>query len=108
MWGNRLKDWKTMPMRRRMRLTSTPRGDLLALDDDAARVDRLQQVDAAQQRGLPRTRGADQAHHLVLGHLEVDAAQHLELAERLADALEQGGVILARRWRRGRGRPGCR
>ena len=63
-----------MPMRRRMRSTSTPvRGDLLALDDDAAGVDRLEQVDAAQQRRLARPRRADEAHDLVLLDGEVDA-----------------------------------
>ena len=35
-----------------------------------------------------RTRRADEADDLVLGELEVDSAQDLELVERLADALE--------------------
>ena len=64
-------------------------GDLLAADDDPARVDRLEQVDAAQERRLARAGGADQADDLVLGEREVDAAEHLELAERLVDALDR-------------------
>ena len=80
MCGKRLYAWKTIPIRRRTRFASTPRrGDLLAVDDDPARVDRLDQVDAAQQRRLARARRADQADDLVLGDGEVDAAQHLEL-----------------------------
>ena len=64
------------------------RGDLLAVDDDPAGVDRLEQVDAAQQRRLARAGGADQADDLVLGDVEVDPAQHLELAERLAQPFD--------------------
>ncbi len=47
--------------------------DLLAFDDDPSGVDRLEQVDAAQQRRLARPRRADQADDLVLGDDEVDA-----------------------------------
>ena len=89
MCGKRLKAWKTMPMRRRIRLTSTPaRGDLVAFDDDPAGVDRLQQVDAAQQRRLARARRPDEADDLVLRDGEVDAAQDLDGAERLVQALD--------------------
>ena len=93
MCGNRLKAWKTIPMRRRMRSTWTPsRGDLLALDDDAPRIDRLEQVDAAQQRRLARAGRPDEADDLVLGDHEVDPAQDLELAERLVQALDAQGL----------------
>ena len=86
MCGKRLYDWNTIPMRRRTRLTSTPgAGDLLALQLDPAGVDRLEQVDAAQQRRLAGAGRADQADDLVLGELEVDPAQHLELAEGLVE-----------------------
>ena len=61
------------------------RGDLLAVDRMLPRVDRLQQVDAAKQRRLARAGRADQADHLVLVHRQVDALQHLQLAERLVD-----------------------
>ena len=73
------------------------RRDLLAADDDPPGVDRLQQVHAAQQRRLPRARRADEADDLVLGQLEVDPAQHLELPERLVDALEDESGVGAHR-----------
>ncbi len=63
-------------------------GDLLPLDPDAAGVDLLEQVDAAQQRRLPGSGGADQAHDLVLRDGQVDAAQDLEVVERLVQALD--------------------
>ena len=57
-----------MPMRRRTALALVPAvGDVLAVEQDATAVDRVEQVDAAQQRGLARAARADQAHHLVLG-----------------------------------------
>ena len=64
------------------------RRHLLAGDRDAARVDRLEEVHAAQERRLARAGRADQAHDLVLGERQVDPAEHLELAEGLVDALE--------------------
>ena len=67
----------------------TAGGDLLAAHRDPPRVDRLEQVDAAQEGRLPRAGRADQAHDLVLGEREIDAAEHLELAERLVDALDE-------------------
>ena len=92
MWGNRLNAWNTIPIRRRIRSTSTPvRRDLVALDDDPAGVDRLEQVDAAQERRLAAPRRPDQADDLVLGELEVDPAQDLEVAERLVEALDPEG-----------------
>src|SRR5262245_39010504 len=72
------------------------RGHLLASDDDPAGIDRLEQVDAAQERRLPRPRCADEADDLVLGEAEVDPAQDLELAERLVDVLEDEGGAVAR------------
>ena len=48
----------------------------------------LEQVDAAEERRLPRAGGADQADDLVLGEREIDPPQHLEVAERLVDSLE--------------------
>src|SRR5690606_23308159 len=50
---------------------------------DGAGGGRLEQVDAAQERGLARTGGADEAHHFAFGDVEVDAAQHLVFAEAL-------------------------
>ena len=72
-------------------------GDVLALDDDPASVDGLEPVDAAQERGLARARGADQADDLVLGHDQIDPAQHLERPEGLVEALDPQG--LAGGWR---------
>ena len=70
--------------------------DLVPADDDPARLHGLEQVDAAEQRRLAGARGADQADDLVLVDLEVDPAQHLELPERLVQALdaEHRGVRL--------------
>ena len=47
-------------------------GDLPAGDDDPPGIDRLEQVDAAEERGLARAGRADQADDLVLGEREVD------------------------------------
>ena len=57
MCGNRLNAWKTMPIRRRIRSTSTP-GAVISSPSTTIRpgVDGLQQVDAAQQRGLAGAR----------------------------------------------------
>ena len=64
------------------------RGDLLAVHDDAPGLQRLEQVDAAEQRRLARARRADEADDLVLADDEVDALQDLEVAEGLRDALD--------------------
>ena len=66
-------------------------GDLLALDEDPPGVDRLDQVDAPEQRGLAAPRGADEGDHLVLGDLEVDPLEHRQLAERLPQAVDMEG-----------------
>ena len=63
--------------------------DEFAIDRQPARVDLLQVVDAAQERGLARARGSEQAHHLAALHLEVDALQHLEAPKALVHALGQ-------------------
>jgi len=63
-------------------------GDHLAVEQDVAVVDLLQQVDAAQHRRLARARGADHRHRLVLGDGQVDPVEHLQLAERLGDAAQ--------------------
>jgi hypothetical protein len=61
-------------------------GDHLAVQEDVAVVDLLEQVDAAQKRRLARPGGADQRDRLVFVDGEIDAAQDLELAEGLGDA----------------------
>ena len=96
-----------MPMPRRTRVdVDAARSDLVAVHEDAAAVDRLEQVDAAQQRRLARAGGADQADDVVLGDIEVDAAQHLHLAEGLVDVLEaeRAHIAIAPVWRRLRSR----
>ena len=113
MCGKRLNAWKTMPIRRRTRLTSTPRA-VISSPPTTIRpaVDRLEQVDAAQQRRLAGAGRADQADDLVLGDREVDPAQHLDLAERLVDVLEPKRVAHAQpsppAAGRGRARPASR
>jgi hypothetical protein len=62
--------------------------DLLALEEDAARLDRLQEVDAAQECAFPAPARADHHEDLAGWHLEVDAVQHEVVAEALPDALE--------------------
>ena len=58
--GKRLNCWKTIPIRCRTAETSTPFArDLLALEEDPARLDRLEQVDAAQERALAAAARAD-------------------------------------------------
>ena len=80
------------------------RGHLLARDLDPPPVDRLEEVHAAEEGRLPRSRGADQADDLVLGERQVDTAENLELAERLVEALDaecrRGHASLPACWRR--------
>ena len=66
-------------------------GDVLAVEEDPAGVDRLEQVDAAQQRRLAGARRADQADDLVRGDFQVDPAQDRDLVERLVEALDADG-----------------
>ncbi len=67
--GNRLNCWNTIPTRRRTKstpsaLSAACAGDLLALEQDPARLRRLEQVDAAQQGRLARPARADHADDL--------------------------------------------
>ena len=72
-------------------------GDRLAVDDDRAGVDLLEEVDAAQQRRLPGARRADQADDLVLADVEIDPVQDLEIVEALASrpAARRSGAVRA-------------
>jgi hypothetical protein len=65
-----------------------PGGDLLAVHDDAAGVDGLQEVHALEEGGFARSRGSDQTDDLVRGDRQVDAPQNLELVVRLVDVLQ--------------------
>ena len=62
--------------------------DVAPVQPDRAVVDGLQQVDAAQQRGLARSGGTDQADHLSLLHLEIDAREDVVRTEVLANPLQ--------------------
>ena len=60
-----------------------------AVHDDLALGGDLQQVDAAQHRGLSRPAGTDDDDHLALGDVEVDGAHGVDrLVERLGDTLQ--------------------
>src|SRR5262249_60781690 len=73
-----------------------------------ARIHGLEQVDAAQQRRLPRARGAYQAGDLVLADGEVDPVEDEIRPERLAQSLDlerrRGHANAPSAWRRRRSR----
>ena len=57
-------------------------------------IDALEQVDAAQERGLAATARTDEAHDLVLVDGEVDAVEHDLRSERLVDVFDaEPGVV---------------
>ena len=96
-WGKRLNCWKTIPTRWRTKSSSQPASpvpeprspaDVVALEEDLALLRRLEQVDAAQQGALAGAARAEDADDFAFGDLEVDAAQHLEVAEALVDPLQ--------------------
>ena len=62
------------------RACAASRADVLALEGDAARRDRMRAGDGAQKRGLAGAVGADQRDRLALLDAEADAAHGLELA----------------------------
>jgi hypothetical protein len=53
-----------------------------AVHVEPAGVDRLQVVDAAQECGLARARGADDTEHFAGSHLQGDPAEHFQPATR--------------------------
>ena len=61
---------------------------VLAVEPDVARVRGLEQVEAAQEGRLTRTRGADDGDDLARIDGQVDALEHLERTEALAQALD--------------------
>src|SRR5207302_8965098 len=63
-------------------------GDLVAFEEDAARVERLEQVDAAKQRALPASARTDHDERLAGRDAQVDVVEDEVVAEALADALE--------------------
>ena len=78
----------------------TLRRDLLALEEDPARVDRLEQVHASQQRALAAATGADDDEHLAGVDLQVDAVEDDEIAEALGHLLEANHRAVGGRRRR--------
>src|SRR5262249_22373552 len=72
--------------------------DLDAINADRALVVGLQQVDAAEQRGLAAARGADHHHHLAPGHVEVDAVEDAVRPERLPEPSDLDDRRRAQRW----------
>ena len=77
--------------------------DAAAMVQDLAGAGGLQQVDAAQQGGFARAGGADDAGDVALVHEKVDVAQHLVVAEALAQVLDfQDGFLHAHRPRMSR------
>jgi hypothetical protein len=62
-------------------LVDARRRDVLAPEEDPSAIDRLQQVHAAKQRGLARSRCSYETDDLVGRHRKVDSAQDLEVAE---------------------------
>ena len=63
--GKRLNCWKTIPIRCRTRETSVPLPVIsCALEEDPARVERLEQVDAAEERALAAAARPDHDEHL--------------------------------------------
>ena len=57
----------------------------LAVEPNFARLVRLEEVDTAQERGLAAAAAADERHHLAVGNVEIDPAQHSDSAERLLE-----------------------
>src|SRR5439155_26915422 len=62
--------------------------DLLAFEEDPARVDRLEQVHAAQQRALAAPARANDDEHLAGRDFEIDSVEDDEVAEALPHTLE--------------------
>jgi hypothetical protein len=62
--------------------------DVPSVDDEPAGLDRLQAVDAPDQRALAGAAGAAHHGYLAPGHLEVDVDQHVVGAEPLVDLFE--------------------
>ena len=63
-------------------------GDDVALEADLPALDRLEPVDAAEERRLTGARRADQADHLVRVDREADALQHLVVRIALPDGVD--------------------
>ncbi len=60
------------------------RRENVAGDEDLARVERLEGVQAPQERALPAPRGADDRGHLPLANLEIDVGERRDAAAELS------------------------
>jgi hypothetical protein len=93
MCGKRLNCWKTMPIRERTAVeVGVGIGDVDALDQDLPGGGLLEPVDAAQQGRLARAGGTDHADHLAVVDVEVDALEHLVVAEALVQVADLDGT----------------
>ena len=93
--GNGLGRWNTMPMRRRISVTSMSE-DILAVERDLAFNPRVAQrfvdaVQVAQKRGLAAARGSDQRRDSVGREFERDVVQRLKFPVKEIDV---GGAHL--------------
>ena len=68
--------------------------DRLALEEDLARVDRVDPGDALDERRLAGAVVADERHDLARRDVEVDLVERLDGAEALRDALAAPAVVL--------------
>jgi hypothetical protein len=72
---------------------------VLAFDDDAAAIRRIESAQHMQQRALARARGADDRHHLAAREFEVGPLQHVDcetsFAERLRDFAREKHRLLS-------------
>ncbi len=89
MCGNRLNAWNTMPMRWRIRFTSTPRA---VISSPSIRI-RPRSIGSSRfthrsNVDLPEPDAPIRPDDLVVVDLEVDPLQHLELVEGLVEALD--------------------
>jgi hypothetical protein len=95
-WAQRLNCWNTIDRFVRMRVTCARSAgwrdmpvalpaDGLAFEDDLALLAVLEQVRAAQERGLARPGGSDERHDVPTERRHVHALQDLERAEALVE-----------------------
>ena len=74
-------------------------GDVLAVEQDAALVRRLEAGEHSQQRGLAAAAGAEQREKLAGPDVERQPVHRAEIAEFLADALDAEQRRMSRRGR---------
>ena len=85
MFGKSEYAWKTMPM---SRLFGGDARDVLAVDDDPARVGAVEAGDEPQRRRLAAARRPEQREELALAELDLDAVERLHGAEVAVEVLQ--------------------